>query len=121
MDHVWDGFYTGQLRLSRFPVQIETGQDYLVYMTGTPPNKMRYTLRANSGGTKLRLYYPNAGSYQVYANNRLVKETDWDPSIGSAGALTKTKGCGENRFVGVVNFLEFYLTTGCEIRVEPLD
>lgn len=22
MDHVWDGFYTGQLRLSRFPMQI---------------------------------------------------------------------------------------------------
>ena len=24
MDHVWDGFYTGQLRLSRFPGQLET-------------------------------------------------------------------------------------------------
>lgn len=22
MDHVWDGFYTGQLRLSRFPMQV---------------------------------------------------------------------------------------------------
>lgn len=25
MDHVWDGFYTGQTRLSRFPAQIGTG------------------------------------------------------------------------------------------------
>ena len=23
MDHVWDGFYTGQLRLSRFPAMVE--------------------------------------------------------------------------------------------------
>ena len=37
MDHVWDGFYTGQLRLSRFPTQIETGYAYVVKMSGTPP------------------------------------------------------------------------------------
>lgn len=90
-------------------------------MAGTPPAKMRYTLKAPSGGMKLRLYYPNAGSYQVYANGNLKEETDWDPNLGSAGELTKRKGCGENRFVGIKNFLEFYLTTGCEIRVEPLD
>lgn len=31
MDHMWDGFYTGQKRLSRFPAQIETdGSDYTV-------------------------------------------------------------------------------------------
>ena len=39
MDHVWDGFYTGQVRLSRFPVQIETGYLYVVKMSGTPPGK----------------------------------------------------------------------------------
>lgn len=88
-------------------------------MTGTPPNKMRYTLKAKTDGIKLRLYYPNAGAYQVYANDNLKAETDWDASLGSPGALTKTKGCGENRFVGVENFLEFYITAGCEIKVEP--
>lgn len=30
MDHTWDGFYTGQLRLSRFPAQIYTGKHYTV-------------------------------------------------------------------------------------------
>jgi len=44
MDHVWDGFYTGQTRLSRFPALIETGRDYNLTLTGTPPGKMRYTL-----------------------------------------------------------------------------
>ena len=40
MDHVWDGFYTGQLRLSRFPaaVQADNGVYDLVY-TGTPAKK----------------------------------------------------------------------------------
>lgn len=37
MDHVWDGFYTGQKRMSRFPVLIETGFNYDIYYTGTPP------------------------------------------------------------------------------------
>lgn len=30
MDHEWDGFYTGQHRLSRFPAQIQTDQTYTV-------------------------------------------------------------------------------------------
>jgi len=90
-------------------------------MAGTPPNKMRYTLHANGGGIKLKLYYPNAGAYQVYANGNLIDYTPWDTSLGSPGELTKVRGCGENRFVGIVNFLEFYITAGCDIRVEPLD
>lgn len=121
MDHVWDGFYTGQIRLSRFPAQIETGHDYTVKMTGTPPNKMRFTLRADSGGMKLKIPYPNAGAYQVYANGDLKDMTPWDPAIGKPASLTKNKGCGENRFVGIENFLEFYLTADCEIIIEPLD
>jgi len=35
--------------------------------------------------------------------------------------LTKTKGCGENRFVGIENYLEFYITPGCDIIIEPRD
>ena len=78
---------------------------------------MRYTLKANSGGIKLRIYYPNAGAYQVFANGELKAEADWDPTTGGPGALKKTKGCGENRFVGIENFLEFYLTASCEVKV----
>lgn len=121
MDHIWDGFYTGQLRLSRFPSQIEVDQDYLITMTGTPPNSMRYKLDADTGGVKLKIYYPNAGAYNVYANGVYKDMTQWDVALGSPSALTKSKGCGENRYVGVVNFLEFYLTTDCEIKIEPLD
>jgi len=121
MDHIWDGFYTGQLRLSRFPSQIEVDKDYLITMTGTPPNSMRYKLEADTGGVKLKIYYPNAGAYNVYADGVYKEMTDWDVSQGRPAELTKSKGCGENRYVGVVNFLEFYLTTDCEVKIEPLD
>lgn len=36
MDHMWDGFYTGQVRLSRFPAQILTDKSYTMTYTGTP-------------------------------------------------------------------------------------
>ena len=121
MDHVWDGFYTGQLRMSRFPAQLETGQDYTVEMAGTPPKKMRYTLEADIGGVKLKIPYPVAGSYSVTANGKKMESTPWSKDLGSAQPLQKTKGCGEFRYVGVKNFLEFYLTAGCEILVEPRD
>lgn len=48
MDHVWDGFYTGQTRLSRFPVQLETGQDYHMRLTGTPPGNLRFRLDSSA-------------------------------------------------------------------------
>lgn len=35
--------------------------------------------------------------------------------------LTKTAGCGENRWVSIQNYLEFYITPGCEIEVRPKD
>jgi hypothetical protein len=49
MDHVWDGFYTGQIRLSRFPSIIETFKNYEVLYTGTPPSNQRFSLIADYG------------------------------------------------------------------------
>lgn len=121
MDHVWDGFYTGQLRLSRFPGQLETNQDYTIEMAGTPPKKMRYELDADVGGVKLKIPYPVAGAYVVSVDGKQIDYTEWDAALGRAKPLTKAKGCGENRYVGVENFLEFYLTPGCIITVEPKD
>ena len=48
MDHVWDGFYTGQKRLQRFPavIQGERGSVYDLDFTGTPAKHMRFTLRS---------------------------------------------------------------------------
>ena len=118
MDHEWDGFYTGQHRESRFPVIISTDLDYTVEIAGTPPNKMRFMLHSDVGGVKLRINYPVAGSVKVSANGQPQEYTPWNKEIGAPDYLKKIK-CGENRFVGVENYLEFYITNGCEIRIEP--
>lgn len=120
MDHVWDGFYSGQLRMSRFPVLVEGDKDYTVKYTGTPPGKMRYILHGNRGGIKVAVPYPNAGAYQVVMKDVVQKVSKWDPKLGRNAALAKRR-CGENRFVGIANILEFYLTPGCELTVRPLD
>jgi hypothetical protein len=90
MDHVWDGFYTGQTRLSRFPAQIQGGKDYTLRMTGTPPGKMRYTLQGEMTGVKIRIPYPNAGSYSIKVNGRVIPYTPWDDVAGEPKALTKS-------------------------------
>ena len=82
---------------------------------------MRFTLRAESGGIQVKIPYPDAGSYAVLANGEPVDYTPFDNQIGKYAPLTKSLGCGENRFVAVQNELEFYLTPGCEITVKPRD
>jgi len=47
MDHQCDAFYNSQKRMSRFPGMLwvgEPGLVYEVYMTGTPPKRMRWKL-----------------------------------------------------------------------------
>lgn len=82
---------------------------------------MRFALQAEVSGTKIKLPYPVAGSYNVKANGVAKDYTPWDSSLGRHGPLTKAKGCGENRYVGIENFLEFYITPGCMIVIEPRD
>lgn len=121
MDHVWDGFYTGQKHKSMFPMLIDADGFYYLEYTGTPPQKMRYALHGTDGQVKIRVYYWNAGSYAVSVKGKTVDPTEWDADLGTASELTGYKGCGENRYVGVENYLEFILTAGCEIHVTPVD
>ena len=69
----------------------------------------------------IKIPYPVAGSVQIYANGKKISYTPWSEELGRHAPLTKTKGCGENRFVGIENFLEFYITPGCEIEIKPKD
>lgn len=86
MDHIWDTFYTGQKRMPRFPAALVTGQDYLLEFSGTPPKKMRINLTARTGGTKIKIPYPVAGSYGVSkratdGSYTRVTENAWDDAI----------------------------------------
>lgn len=120
MDHVWDGFYTGQTRLSRFPMQIENDKDYNVLFTGTPPGKMRFLLQEgiDGKGIFLRIRYAEAGSYQVKVGDTSIPFNEWNTDIGQYAPIRKTE-CGENRYVGKKNFMEFYITPGCTVTIFP--
>jgi hypothetical protein len=119
MDHMWDGFYTGQVRLSRFPSVIEAsaGSIYDITMTGTPAKNMRFRLEGGTGAT-IRIAYPGSESRGIFKNGVEVSYNEWDDATASYGEITQSF-CGENRFLGVVNILEFYITDGCELQIKP--
>lgn len=62
MDNIWDTFYTGQKRMARFPIALYTGEDYTMLFSGTNPKKMRFGMDARTGGVKIKIPYPVAGS-----------------------------------------------------------
>lgn len=117
MDHVWDGFYTGQLRLSRFPsiVQADRGVYDLLY-TGTPAKKQRFTLKSQDwrAGMTIRIAYPSAMSRSVLKSGQIVDMNRWDENLRMYGEI-KQRDCGENRYIGVKNILEFFITQGCTL------
>ena len=65
MDHLWDGFYTSQLRLSRWPalVSVGPGVKYNIEYTGTAPKNQRFTLNADQSSIIIRIRYTKPGVY----------------------------------------------------------
>jgi hypothetical protein len=93
MDHVWDGFYTGQVRLSRFPsiVQVGDSMTYEIKYTGTPPENQRFTLRADSSGILVRINYPKAGVYRVLTEaGDVIPENPWVTGETAPNAVMRT-------------------------------
>jgi hypothetical protein len=66
MDHVWDGFYTGQIRMSRFVSLVQLERDYNVTYTSTLPTKMRYSLLGTISDTdSISVTVPYVRPYSV--------------------------------------------------------
>lgn len=124
MDHVWDGFYTGQLRKSRFPglVYAPKGAVYDITYTGTPAKKQKYMLKSQDKrlGLTVRIAYPSAESRQIRKNGKRVDMNQWDEGEKMYGSI-KQDFCGENRYIGVKNILEFYITADCVLEIHPRD
>jgi len=57
----------------------------------------------------VRIAYPGAESRQILKDGKRVDMNQWDESIRMYGEITRSH-CGENRYIGVKNILEFYLT-----------
>jgi hypothetical protein len=113
MDHVWDGFYSGQLRKSRFPVIVDAFKTsiYDIAYSATPPKKQRFKLWANNKNTGLlvRIAYPDSVAYQVKRNGKVIEYNSWNDALKDYASISQTK-CGENRYLGSSNTLEFYIT-----------
>ena len=109
--------------MSRFPGLIEGNQGvYNLTFTGAPAKKLRFTYLAQnkSGGMTIRIAYPGAVSRSVTKNKKIIEYNAWNESLQMYGPIKQTF-CGENRYVGVKNILEFYLTTDCDLHVIPRD
>jgi hypothetical protein len=51
----------------------------------------------------------------------LIEPTDWDHTAKTWGAVSGQRGCGENRYEGVINRLQFWLEPGCRLFIIPRD
>lgn len=136
MDHNCDSFYNSQQRISRFPGLVYTGKKdlaegellrYEVVMTGTPPKKMRWRLDTEipENGFTVKVLFPSALARAVLVDGEEVPYNKWAPSKdvigqGEYGEITQNK-CGENRYVAVKNYLEFFITGECEMEIAPRD
>jgi len=81
MDHCWDGFYTCQKRLSRFPALIQTGDTTTeIKLSGSSPEHYRFKLEASEGdATTVTIFYSNAKAYGVYdTEGKYVPQTKYD-------------------------------------------
>lgn len=91
MDHVWDGFYSGQLRLSRFPILVNAidKSEYDFIFTGSPAKKMKFTLVSQDPDAKMtvRIPYPSAQSRGVLLDGKIVDMNQWDEGIRGYGPI----------------------------------
>ena len=102
---------------------MDISRNYTIEYTGTPPQKQKFSLYSDSShkGTLLKIRYPDAGAYKIYNEmQELVNPTDWDYTT-ETWAVPTGKECGESRYVGVENFLEFWIEPGCTVYVYPRD
>lgn len=137
MDHNCDSFYNSQQRISRFPGLVYTGTEgvenelglvYEVFMTGTPPKRMRWALHTpnDKSGFTVKIAYPSALSRSVkYQGGEIIPYNKWlkkSDTVAEAGyGPILQEFCGENRYIGVKNILEFYINGECELEIEPRD
>jgi len=98
---------------------------YEIIYTSTPPWKQRFSLNSWDQAVSIRIKYPKAGVLVVKdGTGKTIAGNGWDSTIMQPSLLKGGRCggfCGENRYVGVINILDFYLTPGCSIFIEPID
>ena len=69
-------------------------------------------------GLTVRIAFPSAEAKQIKIAGEYIAMNQWDEKIQNYGPI-RQRYCGENRYIGVKNILEFYLNTGCEVYISP--
>lgn len=84
---------------------------YDLEYTGSPAKKQRFVLKSQDwrAGMTIRIAYPSAMSRSILIDGQVKEMNLWDESIRQYGVI-KQRECGENRYIGVQNILEFYIT-----------
>ena len=57
-------------------------------------------------------------AYQVKKDGNYIEMNKWNDVLRNYGPIERSF-CGENRYLGVENVLEFYIRPGCSLIVEP--
>jgi len=70
----------------------------------------------------IKIPYPNAGSYSVKVDGKIIQPQPFDSATKKPKEIDPaTAKCGDNLYVGVVNYLQFFITPGCNLNVIPRD
>lgn len=127
MDHCWDGFYTCQKRLQRFVGLMEASKGTVTTLeyTGTPPKSQRFTLEKRGEevlGSTIRIHFPAAMARSLVKGGKIVNYNPWNDILRYYGPIQQ-RYCGENRYIGVQNWMEFYITTekSCIVEIRTRD
>lgn len=125
MDNCWDGFYTCQEREQRYPTMVYNDAEYYeIEYTGTPPENQHFRLFGDSSGFIIRIVYSNSNSYQISKNrdgSNPIPQTNWSDILGTYEPLSVNSDCGDNRYLGTENTLEFFLTPDCPVYIRPIN
>jgi len=106
--------------MSRFPIIVDApdGSVYDLVFTGTPAKKMMFKLIALDPAAKMtiRIAYPSATSRAMVKDGSVVEMNPWNETLRNYGPVLQTT-CGENRYIGVGNILEFHITANCVLEI----
>lgn len=70
----------------------------------------------------MRIVYSNSNSYSIsLSDGKPVAQTQWNDELGTYAPLSSSSRCGDNRYLGVDNILEFYITPDCDVFIKPMN
>lgn len=69
----------------------------------------------------ITIRYTKPGALAILdSNGNQIRENGFDRDLNAPIAIRKNS-CGENRYEGVTNIFQFYITKGCLLQVIPVD